>query len=67
MVNMLKQSLNFTKMIVGSEDVSCVSCVSLKRETNKTNKTNMPSPLKSYPFVINIITFTLETNIETNI
>ena len=59
MVNMLKQSLNFTKMIVGSEGVSCVSCVSLKRETNKTNKTNTPSPLKSYPFVINIITFTL--------
>ena len=64
MVIMLKQILNFTKMIVGSEGVSCVSCVSLERETNKTN---MPSPLKSYPFVINIVTLTLETNIETNI
>ena len=57
-------------MIAGSEGVSCVSCVSSERETNKTNKTNktnMPSPLKSYPFVINIVTLTLETNIETNI
>ena len=54
-------------MIVGSEGVSLVSLVSLERETNKTNKTNMPSPLKSYPFVINIVTLTLETNIETNI
>ena len=54
-------------MIAGSEGVSYVSCVSLKGKTNKTNNNNMPSPLKSYLFVINIVTLTLETNIETNI
>ena len=59
MVNMSKQSLNFTKMIVGSEGVSYVSCVSFKGKTNKTNNNNMGTLLELYPFVINIITFTL--------
>lgn len=59
MVNMSKQSLNFTKMIVGSEGVSFVSFVSLKGNTNNTNNNNMGTLLELYPFVINIITFTL--------
>jgi len=43
-------------MIVGSEGVSYVSFVSLK---GNTNNTNVGTLLESYPFVINIITFTL--------
>ena len=52
-------------MIAGSEGVSFVSIVSSERETNNTNKTNMPSPLKSYPFVINIVTFSTKYKNET--
>ena len=46
MVNMSKQSLNFTKMIVGSERVSYVSFVSLKGNTNNTNNNNMGTLLE---------------------
>ena len=46
-------------MIVGSEGVSYVSFVSLKGNTNNTNNNNVGTLLGSYPFVINIITYTL--------
>jgi hypothetical protein len=59
MVDILKQSLNFTKMIAGSETKSIESIESLKGYTRNTRNTLIGSLPFLYSFVINIVTFTL--------